>query len=209
MTIQEAVNKILVRDEVAFNALKKGILNTNAYSKIISPKINKLLRKKVKVNSISVALGRIRKQINKLGIGLSKIHIKSLHIDSPVVLYTFNKDDVSLVGILNLVLDKKVQKFLIDLSTTDNDIILVTSRDIPALQANEWQKFLKIKKDNLASIRIRVISDSLDETHDILQELLIRLRDKGINIYFSVNSMFDISIVVDNDNIPKVVRFLV
>ena len=76
-SIHKVVRDLFLKDTLAVETFKKGLLNTNAYAKQIQKKVEAKLKKKIKVNTITVAINRLKNKLNHLSTPYPKITLLS------------------------------------------------------------------------------------------------------------------------------------
>lgn len=90
-SVAEAVSKLLKQDEIATQALKRGVLNLSAYAQEIQSKIEADTWKQVKTGTIVVALSRIASQAEWLPNTRPEIKLDDISIRSPLCDISFDK----------------------------------------------------------------------------------------------------------------------
>jgi hypothetical protein len=91
-TITQAVWGFISTDAIAFEYLKKGLLNASAYADQIKPEIENRLMLKVTSNSIVTALSRIRQNFKLVQADRPKFKIDDLSFKLPIIELVYYKN---------------------------------------------------------------------------------------------------------------------
>ncbi len=207
LSIHSIVKEILSRDPVALESLRLNILNTNAYAKKIKAKVEKRLKKKVKVNTITVAINRFKSKVAELSKSSKTEIVKppqvtNLEVNTPIIVTAFAPEQKILVAVLNLVSDPKYKEKVVYLQYTQEELVIAYEQ-VVAKVINRWNaQVLWENKAALADIELAKGED--------FDELLKFLECKGIKPYIvSKKSASNAGLLIlSNEDMVKVITAL-
>ncbi len=205
-SIHSVVKEMFLRDPLAIEALQKGLLNTNAYSKSIRSKIEKKVQKKVKINTITVAINRLRPHLKKLKQELNVSNVKlapivNLEVNTPVIVTAFAPSLKLLVSALNIVSDPRHRESIVFLQYSDDELIIAYEAGLVDVVAG-WK--MPVKWEQKATV-IDIELENADDFTNILENL----KQIGVKpIMITQHATPGGLIVVDNKDLVKVVDLL-
>lgn len=133
-SIHKVVREIFLKDSLAVETFKKGLLNTNAYAKQIQKQVESKLKKKIKVNTITVAINRLKNKLDSILVEQAQtktaVEIDSINVFAPVIVSTIENTPKALLTLLNIQSDKKKKTGLLSIITTPEQIVIIYKPNI-------------------------------------------------------------------------------
>lgn len=206
--IPEVVQEILENDEIAFEALREGILNVTAYAVGIQKQIEKITMKPVRPGTIAVAILRLKeKKLLKTKAKKPEITIQNLRVNSSFTLLVWEKTHD---------IERKLST-LHPFVVSGQDIPYVTEGGKEVLLFILDEATQKVKKhfvtkpkeiiENLVSVSVQ-FNESYLETPNILYVLFSAVAGKKINIVEIVSTRTELLFFIRREDLEETVRAL-
>ena len=211
-TIQESVESIIRKTPFIEEALNEKLINVSSLARIILPRVDKMLKKQVKVGAVMMAINRIspaselriRKNIRKFTHSLGDFIVRSDLSD-----YTY-KNTKSLL--------KEIAKIL-TVAADNNDSFITVSTGIFETNIVISQRLKPIIKDfftherlihnveNLASITIKLPEGNLEQS-GFYYFILKQLAWADISLQEIISTTNEMTIVVKEEDINQTFAIL-
>lgn len=192
--------QLLQESEVAFEAMKAGVLNYRAFARQILPIVEERSLKPVKIGTIVVALSRISKALNGTNPLHPQVRLKEIGIKSPLVDITYEKNTANtvLVGSLVEQMSSSNGSFFTVTQGID-EITIVASSDLKQKILDHFVSEPKSLFENLVGI-----STSFDERYfhepKLIYTILSRLAVKRIDILEIVSTYTELTVIVKRED---------
>lgn len=205
ITIAQATAQFLYGDEIAREALARGVLNLSSYAKQLQPQIEKRLYKSVRIGSIVTALSRLTAVAGKVPTLKAEVSIEDMSIKSPLCELTYEKTQATTQAIARLASLYSGRGFF----TATQGIGEVTCIAAQAFKENILRKVGATPKgqyDNLAAITVRFAEDQYIEVPNMIYTLVSALAVQRINLIEIVSTFTEISFIVRQVDMNRVVE---
>lgn len=205
ITIAQATTQILYGDEIAREAIVRGVLNLSAYAKQLQPQIEKRLYKRVRVGSIVTALSRLATLAGKIPTLKAEVHIEDMSIKSPLCELTYEKTQETVKSIARLGSLYSGRGFF----TVTHGVGEVTCIAAQSFKESILEKISETPKgqyDNLAAITVRFAEDQYIEVPNMIYTLVCALAVQRINLIEIVSTYTEISFIVRQVDMNEVVE---
>ncbi|MEN8252923.1 MAG: hypothetical protein ABFQ62_00925 [Patescibacteria group bacterium] len=206
--VSDSVRAKVQSDEIAFEAMRSGIMNLSAYAKSIQDDVEKDTWKNVSTNSLVVALSRVAKEL-KSGESLRPdFSMEDLTIRSPLSDVSFAKTKENL---------EQLHAFQKDFIGKENQFFMMTQsvREITIILAPEHKQLLfsymksepKEIFDNLVAITISFSPEYLT-IPNVIYTIIAQIALQRVNIREIVSTYTELSIVIDEKEMQKAIEAL-
>lgn len=196
-SVAEAVSVILTRDEIAIQALKRGVLNFSAYAQEIHDRVQQLTWKEVKPGTIVVALSRLAVQSGTLPDTRPLVKLDDISIRSPLCDISFDKSTETKAA---------VEKILQLPEYRDNTFFTITEgvKEITVIAPDQYREQIitlfktkpKAVYSNVFGISAR-FSPKYLEIPNLIYAILGELAVENINLVEIVSTYTELTVVVE------------
>lgn len=204
--VSEAVHQIVKKDEIAFEALRRGILNLSAYAEEIHQKVEDLAWKAVNKGTIVVALSRLSDHVQTASSFRPKILLDDLVIRSPLCDISFRKTEDSL---------RNLRKFQASFSNSQKKFVMITQsvREItvilPSEARNELLTYMHEEPieifDDLVGLTLSFDPHYLS-VPNVVFTIIAELALERINLRELVSTYTEISVIIDKKDMQRAVE---
>lgn len=205
--VPDIVKDILVKDDVALEAFRIGILNVSAYADKIQQEVEKRTLKPVRKGTIGVALSRLQEDVKDTSPLVQSISINDLSFRSSLSILTYEKtaDIQRKIAVLNpFVLPLNDLFAVIDGQT---EITIICSTKTQSVISKHLKEKEIVSKNNLVAITAQ-LSKELKQKPNILYTLLRPLAAKRISIIEIVSTSQEVSFIVEKNDMEEAVKAL-
>ena len=201
ITIAQITEDILLQDDLALAAARKGILNLSSYARSIQPQIRATLLKDVQEGSIITALSRLVAELDTDQPEITDV-IQSLAVQSNLEGITYERSaDVT----------SKIRKVYHQINADDhtfltvtqgiNEITIVAESQVAQVFRSELDGAHKIyDKANLVGITAKFKVGYL-EIPNLIHTLTRRLAYKEVNIIEVVSTATELTYIIDRKDL--------
>jgi hypothetical protein len=201
ITIAQITETILLQDDVALAAARKGILNLSSYARSIQPQIRTTLLKDVQEGSIIAALSRLVAALDTAPPEITDV-IQSLAVQSNLEGMTYER---------NTEVAGKIRKVYHQINIDDhtfltvtqgiNEITIVAESHVAQVFRNDLEGAHKIyDKANLVGITAKFKVGYL-EIPNLIYTLTRRLAYKAVNIIEVVSTATELTYIIDRKDL--------
>ena len=191
----ETVENILLKDELALESLRAGILNLSAYAQKIHPEVVRQALKPVRKGTIVVALSRFVKNINNISPLKPKVIIQDLSIKSPLFEVTFEKTSKNLKRVSELPKTWFTEGF-ITITEGVGEITIIIAEKMKQQLLNHFNVKPKGQYSDLVAVTIRFKEEDYVDEPNMIFTLVSALASKRINLKEVVSTFTEISFIV-------------
>ncbi len=203
--ISEAVHQVILKDEIAFEAARNGILNLSAYAEKIKPQIEEYTMKDIKIGSIVVALSRMLPEINSTESLRPEVEIEDLRIKSPLYEITYEKTKSILEQLKELAIFSTEERDFFVMTQGLGEITIICSKDIRDDLLNKIQAKPKSTFDELVAMSVRFAEKYLP-VPNVLHSLASRLATRRINVIEIVSTYTELTFIVQKKDMNVAVE---
>lgn len=204
--VTDAVKDILLDSEIAYSALRDGILNLSAYAQSIQNEVERRTKKSVRAGTIVVALSRLSKSLELQPPLSPLVDIKDVAVKTRLVEITFDKTRLN---------REKLQRLYVDSDFASADFLTVTygvgelSIVVPeSLKKSVLKLYAKHKPklifDDLASLTIRIGEDCIT-TPNVTFALVRMFALKRINIVEIVSTFTELTFILHQRDLNEAI----
>lgn len=210
INIATVVEDILMQDDVALVAARKGWLNFSSYARSIRPNIERLIMKDVQEGSIVTALSRLaatHAQKEQPEIGSDTI--QSLAVHSNLEGMTYERSDVISAKIRETYNQINANnKTFLTVTQGINEITILAEAQVAQVFRSKLKDTPKIyDKRNLVGITVKFALGNL-EIPNLIFALTRRLAYKNINIIEIVSTATELTYVTEKKDLAAVLEQL-
>jgi len=205
-TTTELTEKYISEHLSVKNCLKKGLVNYSALARAISKEISP--EKKTSNEAILIAARRFKEKIKGKSAEEDIINLfknSNMEIKNNIIVYTLEKNIYpdSLIEIEKVIKKNKELFFSIEGTKT---ITLIVQKQNKGLIEKRFRTNILYKKDDLSLITIA--SPGIANTPGAVHHISGVFFEKGINIGEFMSCHNDTLIVIDSNDIEKIMKFL-
>ena len=206
--VPDTVRDLLLQDEVAFEALRRGVLNLSAYAQSILPQVEAVTWKTVKPATIVVALSRMADEVKQLPSTRNQLRLDDVSIKSPLTVLSFEKTEQNIDHLRQL--NKQ-------LHNNPNQFIVATqgSREITIIMPGEYESKVRQLFDHPPKAHFSHmvgVTVSFSEKYlavpNIIYTILSVLAVHHINIIEIVSTYTELTIIIDQKEMDVATRAL-
>ena len=206
--ISDSVRSKVQSDEIAFEAMRSGIMNLSAYAKSIRDDVEKDTWKDVSTSSLVVALSRVAKEFRQGESLRPEFRMEDLTIRSPLSDISYSKTQENL---------EQLNAFQKDFIGSENQFFMMTQsvREITIILSPEHKQLLfsymkaepKEVFDNQVGITISFSPEYL-AIPNIIYTIMAQIALQRINIREIVSTYTELSIIIDEKDMQKAIEAL-
>jgi hypothetical protein len=221
-SVSTAVATIIQQDEIALEAMSRGILNLSAYAEEIQPEVEKITWKEVRKGTIVVALSRFLQELqavhdskikNEKAKNLQsirpKVYIDDISIRSPLCDISFEKTKLSQEATKKLLGSSLYKQHNSFFTVTEgvSEITLIAPQILyeAILDLYAEQPFAtkpKASYQNLTGISVR-FSEKYLSVPNVVYVLIGQLAVKRVNIIEVVSTFTELAVIVQEHDTDK------
>ncbi len=208
ITVAQSVEEILLHDDVAFAAARKGWLNLSSYARAIQPEIQKQLFKDIQQGTIVTALSRIVAALAEPPAATADA-IQSLSVHSSLEGMTYERTaDVSAkIRDIYRGLHAESTSYL-TVTQGINEVTVVAEGDIAQVFREALRGCRVIyDKTNLVGITVKFAVGNL-EVPNLIFTLSRRLAYKDINIIEIVSTATELTYIIEKKDLATALEQL-
>ena len=201
ITVAQITENILLQDDVALAAARKGILNLSSYARSIQPQIRTALLKDVQEGSIIAALSRLVAGLDTAPSEITDV-IQSLAVQSNLEGITYER---------GAEVASKIRKVYHQINVDDHTFLTVTQgiNEITIVAESQVAQVFRSKlegahkiydKANLVGITAKFKVGNL-EIPNLIYTLTRRLAYKAVNIIEVVSTATELTYIIDRKDL--------
>jgi len=141
--VSEVVVEMLLKDEMALEALRAGILNFSSYARKIQPRIEQRLFKPVKLGSIVTSLSRIILEDKNIVPLRPDVRINDMSIKSPLCEVTYEKTDEILAKLSKLKTNREANSKFFTITQGIGEITIIMPENLRNVVIKHFRLFQK------------------------------------------------------------------
>jgi aspartokinase len=206
ITIKEAVEKILLDDEIALEGLRNEILNLSAYAKKKQNDVEKYCKKPVKIGTIVINIMRFAKKLKDIPTLRPYVKLQDINIKSPIHEITFELTKEALQDLIDLKLQIKDPRTFFTLTQGSDEITILFSEELNS-EIKDKFKNIKVEIQDLVAITVRFSDQYIDEPN-VIYSLISSLALKRINLVEIVSTYTQITFIVNKEEMSKSIEIL-
>lgn len=200
--VASLVESFIREDDIAMQAMQYGIMNFSEYARVLHPKIEKKLLKKVDIKTIVTALSRLSTSL-KGGRQINTIKIKNLSIYSDLTELTVEKTANNREIFRNLH-DNSNKSYFVTVESLSSISIIATKESIDNAKKLLHENEMLVEFDDLTGISLIIeISSSekpLTLTPNTTYEILSKLAVKNINVVEIISTANELTLIIEKSN---------
>lgn len=203
--------EIILSDEIHLEALRLNTLNLRAYASLIKDRVEESAHKEVKLNSIVIALSRIRKNLKNIQVLRPEAKIENLSIKSDLSVVTYEKtaDVLSKLSKLSAI-ERRDKDFFVIAEGLAEITIVGSIENINIIEKEIGQKY-KIRVNDAVAVTIR-FDEKYIEIPNVLYNFVSSLAIKRVNLLQVVSNLTEVSFIISkkymNDTVDVFKRYL-
>ncbi|MEM3538755.1 MAG: hypothetical protein QW193_02335 [Nitrososphaerales archaeon] len=199
-SISKIVNKIIENDIAFQDALRRGYGNFSAIARIIKPKVEEMLQRDVKLQSIITAVKRAKKSHERFFENVKGIIAKSvINVRTDVVKLSIEKTRKSLLTIRNLLAE--YQEEFLQVSESISAITIVFDQKLfHEIRSLFKKEDILEEKTNLAAIIVRSPKE-ISDTPGCIATFYNQLSRRMINIDDTTSCFTDTIMIVKMEDV--------
>ncbi|MEM3383108.1 MAG: hypothetical protein QXL52_04075 [Nitrososphaerales archaeon] len=199
-SVSKIVNRIIENDVAFQDALRRGYGNFSAIARIIKPKVEGILQRDVKIQSIITAVKRAKKFHDKFFENVKEIIAKSaINVRTDVVKLSIEKTRKSLLTIRNLLAE--YQEEFLQVSESISAITIVFDQKLfHEIRSLFKEEDILEEKTNLAAIIVRSPKEIAD-TPGCIATFYSQLSRRMINIDDTTSCFTDTIMIVKMEDV--------
>ena len=208
ITISEVVRDIAASSPFLEEGLAYGVINVSEFARRIKPDIELRLGKDVQIGTITTALNRFSKIVNKnfqiKKLNLILHHLSDLTIRSNLLCLTYSNSvtiNNKLLILMNSIQDKH-NLFLTSTRGIYETTVFASDSLDEVIQEIFVGEFLKVKKVHLSSLTIMLPKDSIN-VPGVYYSILKKLAWEGINFTEVISSYTELTIFLESKDINR------
>lgn len=201
ITVAQITENILLQDDVALAAARKGILNLSSYARSIQPQIKRTLLKDVQEGSIVAALSRLVAGLDTAPPEITDV-IQSLAVQSNLegITYERSAEIASKIRKVYNLINVDDHTFL-TVTQGINEITIVAESQVAQIFRSKLEGAHKIyDKANLVGITAKFKVGNL-EIPNLIHTLTRRLAYKAVNIIEVVSTATELTYIIDRKDL--------
>lgn len=201
ITVAQITENILLQDDVALAAARKGILNLSSYARSIQPQIRAALLKNVQEGSIIAALSRLVAALDTAPPEITDV-IQSLAVQSNLegITYERSAEIASKIRKVYNLINVDDHTFL-TVTQGINEITIVAESQVAQIFRSELEGAHKIyDKANLVGITAKFKVGNL-EIPNLIYTLTRRLAYKAVNIIEVVSTATELTYIIERKDL--------
>lgn len=198
--VSDAIRSILMTDDVALSALKRGLLNNSAYARSIQDQVADLTFKEVDEKTIAAELPRFVKQHAK-DQGMIKVELSSISLHNKLAELTYEK---------NITLLKRIRDVYNELQFDDNtfvtitegltEVAIISKKEVVAAFREKLSDFAVLyHNDSLVGVSVKFDIRYLDIPHQI-EQMVKQVAIRDINIVEVVSTATEFTFLVAEED---------
>ncbi len=203
-TVSQAVEEHIMRSPYLSDVVADGIANNAEIARKIQPQIEKRLLESVSIGSISMALHRLSKNLQKSSYGADMIKkISGITVRSNLVQFIIpNETDFSELEMLSKISQRREDIFF-NFSRGLHESILIVSKELEDDASMLFAKKENIKKiSGLSTITMKLPENSLD-VPGLYYPLLKAIAQEGISLVEVMSVRTEFSILFEDRDIER------
>lgn len=201
ITVAQITENILLQDDIALAAARKGLLNLSSYARSIQPQIRTALLKDVQEGSIIAALSRLAAGLDTAPPEITDV-IQSLAVQSNLEGITYER---------SAEVASKIRKVYHHINVDDHTFLTVTQgiNEITIVAESQVAQVFRSKlegahkiydKANLVGITAKFKVGNL-EIPNLIYALTRRLAYKAVNIIEVVSTATELTYIIDRKDL--------
>ena len=200
LKISNSVFSIFRASDIARAALQEGILDISAFAEHILPEVEKRTHKKVKKNSISMALYRISKEKEFWPLK-PKISLEQVNIKSPLVVVTFEKTKATLNAAA------EVSRYSHSITQGIHEITLLCDEEKYQKIVEVFEVKPKVLLRDCLGVSL-AFSEAYLKQPNIIYTILSALAIDRINLLEVVSTSTELTLVIHEDQLSLTLQVL-
>lgn len=203
-SIQQAVNELLGQRSDLLVALRMDLVNGNALARQLKPKIERMVRSKVKLNTITVAIKRYQKRFVNTGKASMELSLDVSEIISkaPLLFYVYENSPATAMYFSNLLSVSGVAEKISGMFMDSSRIYIAFSTDIVDRVQRSKGVLLSAIED-VAWFGLR-LNQEIEPS--VLKSLADFIVNSGIEVYGSFVGTHDISYIINKKHLSKFIE---
>jgi len=201
ITVAQITKNILLQDDIALAAARKGILNLSSYARSIQPQIRTALLKDVQEGSIVAALSRLAAGLDAALPEITDV-IQSLAVQSNLEGITYERSAEVASKIRKVYHQTNVDDHtFLTVTQGINEITIVAESQVAHVFRSKLEGAHKIyDKANLVGITVKFKVGNL-EIPNLIYTLTRRLAYKAVNIIEVVSTATELTYIIDRKDL--------
>ncbi len=203
-SIQQAVNEILGQRADLLSALKMNLVNGNALARQVQPKVERMVKTKVKLNTITVAIKRYQKRMAKNGFSAVSLSIDVAEIitKTPLNFYVYENTQSVAMYFTNLLSVAGVAEKIAGMYMDANRIYLAFSPDITKkIQGSKGVLLSAIEDSAWFGLRLNQEVEPV-----LIQKLSDFVVNSGVELYGMFVGVQDVAYVINKKHLSKFIE---
>lgn len=202
----DAVQEIVLASDIPLEALRAGILNLSAYAQQIQSNVEEKTMKTVKVNTIIVALSRLRPALVASTPIRPQVVIEQLSIQPALIGISYEKTQQNLSGLARLTSSTFASSFL-TFTEGIHEITIITSLSEVDHITDCFESRPKALVGDLVGVSVRFSEKYLREPN-LIYAILAMIAVKRINLVEIVSTYTELTMVIEKKNVEATVEAL-
>lgn len=205
LKISDAVEKTVVEDDIALEALRLNILNLSAYAMKVRGEVEERTHKPVKTGSIVVALSRLAGKMKLLSPLRPNVRIIDLAIKAPLseLAYEKTRENLENIGSFRQVSSSEAE--FLTITQGVGELTIVCSQDLKPKVVSHMRSKPVGQYDELGSITVRFNEGEYIEEPNMIYSLVSEVAKKRINLIEIVSTFTELSFIVRKPDIERTV----
>ncbi|HEX6462700.1 MAG TPA: hypothetical protein VFZ58_05560 [Candidatus Saccharimonadales bacterium] len=201
ITVAQITENILLQDDVALAAARKGLLNLSSYARSIQPQIRTALLKDIQEGSIIAALSRLVARLDAAVPEVTDV-IQSLAVQSNLEGITYERSAEVASKIRKVYHEINVDNHtFLTVTQGINEITIVAESQVAQVFRGKLEGAHKIyDKANLVGITAKFRVGNL-EIPNLIYTLTRRLAYKAVNIIEVVSTATELTYIIDRKDL--------
>ncbi len=201
ITIAQCTEDILLHDDVALAAARRGLLNLSSYARYIRPELEKRLLKKAQEGSIVTALSRLVARVSaSQSEVINVLQSLAVHVNLAGITYERNMATSARIREIYHRLSSNNPTF-ITMTQGINEITIIAEAQIAQEFHNSLQDVQAIyDKTELVGVTAKFKVGYL-ETPNLIHQLTRRLAYKDINVIEIVSTATELTFIIDKKDL--------
>lgn len=207
LKIADAVYDIIIASPTALEALRLGILNFSAYAEQILPEVEQKTWKKVKKNSIVVALSRYAEDLRTVPPLIPQVRLDELSIKTPLSDLTYEKTATTLNQVSTLLQQAESSTHILTITQGIDEITLVVAEEYAAAVREHFSAQPKSVFSNLVGVNVR-FSESYLAQANVIYAIISVLAQKRVNLIEIVSTYTELTVIIEKKDLELTVAQL-
>ncbi len=204
----EVISQIVNNDEIALLAIDRGFFNASQYARTIRTRVEQSCHKPVRLNTITVALTRLVRQIEDQGaqqLLRPAIVLQDIAVKSGIVELTYNRNQLttSQLSAITRQLQPSDKSFLA-MSFGVGELTILCNQALAGEILQTLQFPPKVVINSLSAITLRFEEEYL-QVANFIHSLIAQLAPLQVNIIEIVSTYTEITLVVSDEDRDQVV----